>query len=61
MFLSFCQSYKKKFKNLHILNLDNSDIDDLLNDIFMLPFSFKSDEYTNVDSFINMKNYFLNS
>ncbi len=53
MFLSFCQSYKKKFKNLHILNLDNSDIDDLLNDIFMLPFSFKSDEYTNVDSFCN--------
>ena len=53
MFLSFCQGYKTKIKNLQILNLDNADKDDLLKDIFMLPFSFKSDEYTNVDSFCN--------
>ena len=52
-FYHFVRAIKQKLKNLHILNLDNSDKDDLSNDIFMLPFSFKSDEYTNVDSFSN--------
>ena len=53
MFLSFCHSYKIKNKKFTYLNLDYPGKDDLLKVIFMLPFSFKSDEYTNVDFFFN--------
>ena len=53
MFLSFCHSHKTKNKKFTYLNLDNPDKDDLLKVIFMLPFSFKSDEYTNINSFCN--------
>ena len=52
-FYHFVRAIKQKIKSLHILNIDNTDKDNLLNDIFMLPFSFKTDEYTNADSFCN--------